>query len=327
MTLGSTLETLATLGDESRLRLCLLLEDRELNVSDLVRVTGIAQSRVSTHLGRLRDAGLVRDRKQGAQCFYTLSPDALSKAAASVLGEARALEDPTLLGDRERLAALEAQRREGAQLSDDDVERFHYSPGRTWRSLAAGLSGLLDLGDVLDIGTGDGAAAAMIAPFCRSLTCVDLSERVVAAASERFEGAPHVRAQRADAEALPFADASFDTALLFHTLTYTERPARALAECARVLRPNGRVVVLCLDAHRHEELTARYGERHHGLSPTQLRRLLAGAKLDIRTCEIACREPKKPHFRVVLAVAHKAAEATSERAPVRRVPRKNRSKS
>jgi ArsR family transcriptional regulator len=77
MDLGRCVETFNLLGDESRLRLCALLRDRELCVSDLVQVTGISQSRVSTHLGRLREAGIVRDRRQGAQSFYTLAHAAL----------------------------------------------------------------------------------------------------------------------------------------------------------------------------------------------------------------------------------------------------------
>ena len=69
MSLSAYVDTLNLLGDESRLRLCALLRERELCVTDLVRVTGIAQSRVSTHLGRLREAGFVHDRRNGTQCF------------------------------------------------------------------------------------------------------------------------------------------------------------------------------------------------------------------------------------------------------------------
>jgi DNA-binding transcriptional ArsR family regulator len=64
MDLSRCVETLNVLGDESRLRLCALLRARELRVTDLVRVTGISQSGVSTHLARLRDAGFVRDRRE-----------------------------------------------------------------------------------------------------------------------------------------------------------------------------------------------------------------------------------------------------------------------
>ena len=63
MTLTRYIDTLTLLGDESRLRLCALLRARELCVTDLVRVTGIAQSRVSTHLGRLREATRARFHK------------------------------------------------------------------------------------------------------------------------------------------------------------------------------------------------------------------------------------------------------------------------
>jgi len=297
-------ETLNLLGDESRLRLCALLRDRELCVSDLVRVTGISQSRVSTHLGRLREAGFVRDRRQGQQSFYGLSLEVLPATARAVLDQAMRGSDPTLEGDQHRLLELEAERRGSSPEFVDDIERF-YSPGRTWQSLATGLAALVDLGDVLDVGSGDGAAAASVAPYCRSLTCIDTNTKTIELARERLQRFPHVTARVADAQALPFGDATFDAVLLFHTLTYAENPAKALAECARVLRPGARLVLLCLDQHRQHEITARYGERHPGFSSAQVRELLTGAGLSVRTSEVACRESRKPHLQVVLAIAHK----------------------
>src|SRR3954469_9968220 len=290
MALSQYVETLNLLGDESRIRLCALLRDRELCVSDLVRVTGMAQSRVSTHLGRLREAGFVWDRRQGTQCFYGLALDALPGTAKAVLDEAEASDDPTLLGDQKRLHEMEAERRGGLPESvADELERY-YSPGRTWQSLGIGIAAFLKLGDVLDVGSGDGAAAASLAPYCRSLTCIDTNPRMIEAAKERLARFPHVAAQVADVHALPFADASFDAVMMFHTLTYAEQPARALQECARVLRPSGRLVLLCLDEHRQPEVTAPYGERHPGFSPAGVKELLSATGLRVRTSEIACRE-------------------------------------
>src|SRR5579871_4514586 len=169
MHLAQYVETLNLLGDESRLRLCALLRERELRVTDLVRVTGISQSRVSTHLGRLREAGFVRDRRDGPQAFYALAEGALPGTVKAVLDEALASADPTLEGDRRRLEELDDERRGGLpEAFAGEMER-HYSPGRTWQSLAAGFAALLRLGDVLDVGSGDGAAAALLAPRCRSL--------------------------------------------------------------------------------------------------------------------------------------------------------------
>lgn len=306
MTLSQCIETLHVLGDESRIRLCSLLRARELCVSDLVRITGISQSRVSTHLGRLRDAGYVRDRRQGPQTFYALSYERLPKTAQAVLDEAAQSGDATLESDLERLAELEAERRGQAPINLADELESYYSPGRSWQSLTVGLAALLDLGDVLDVGSGEGAAAAVIAPYCRSLTCLDVNARSAAAAQSRLKNRKHARALIADAHALPFEDASFDAALLFHTLTYAERPAQVVRECARVLRPGGRLVVLCLDQHDQTELTAPYGERHAGFRPEALRALLTAAGLSVSFADVASREIKKPRLQVVLALGNKA---------------------
>jgi ArsR family transcriptional regulator len=305
MNLGRYTDALALLADENRIRLCALLRDQELCVTDLVKVTGMAQSRVSTHLGRLREAGFVRDRRHGPQSFYALETASLPSAVRACLDEAVGSGDPTLEGDRHRLKELESERRgSGATTLADDLGR-DYSPGRTWQSLVAGTAALLRLGDVLDVGSGDGAAAATVAPYCRSLTCIDVNPRLIEAARERLARHGHVRAQVADAHDLPFADDSFDAVLVFHTLTYAERPARVLSECARVLRPGGRLVVLCLDEHNQSEVTARYGERHAGFSPRTIRGMLSRAGLTVASAEVASRELKRPHLQVVLAIADK----------------------
>src|SRR5205085_12651334 len=124
--LTSYVETLNVLGDESRLRLCALLRGRELCVSDLVHITGISQSRVSTHLGRLRDAGFVLDRRKGTQSFYTLAFESLPSAAKAVLGDTAITADPTLANDQQRLLELEADRREGlAPSALDELARYY----------------------------------------------------------------------------------------------------------------------------------------------------------------------------------------------------------
>jgi SAM-dependent methyltransferase len=320
MNLSGCVGALNILGDENRIRLCALLRERELSVTDLVRVTGISQSRVSTHLARLREGGFVRDRKDGTRCFYGLAQGSLPSAAKVVLDEAADSTDPTLEGDRRRLAELDAERRGALPESFVGEMERHYSPGRTWQSLAVGLAALLELGDVLDAGSGDGAAAGYIAPYCRSLTCVDTNPRMIEAARVRLQRYAKVRAQVADVHDLPFRASSFDSVLLFHTLTYAERPQVALEECARVLRDNGRLVVLALSAHDQRAITTPYGERHPGFEPRALKRLLTRAGLNVPFSEITCREAKKPHFQVVLAVAHKTktGHGTTARAEKRR---------
>jgi ArsR family transcriptional regulator len=76
-------------------------------------------------------------------------------------------------------------------------------------------------------------------------------------------------------------------------------------ESARVLKPGGRLVVQCLDAHRQADVTAPYGERHTGFSPRALRALLVAAGLEPSFVDVVCRESKKPHLQVVLAIVTK----------------------
>ncbi len=317
MDLSGYVGTLNILGDESRIRLCALLRERELSVTDLVRVTGISQSRVSTHLARLREGGFVRDRKDGPRCFYALARDSLPGTAKVVIEEAAGSDDPTLEGDQRRLSELEAERRGALPESFAGEMERHYSPGRAWQSLAIGLAALLELGDVLDVGSGDGAAASYVAPYCRSLTCIDTSPRMIEAAKERLGRYPNAAVQVADVHDLPFRAASFDAILVFHTLTYAEKPQRALEECTRVLRPNGRVVVLALDAHDHRDITTPYGERHAGFTPRALKGLLTRAGLAVSFSEVVCREAKKPHFQVVLTIAQKSKPSPSKTARAR----------
>jgi len=314
MSLANYIGTLNLLGDESRLRLCALLSGQEVSVTDLVRVTGISQSRVSTHLARLREAGFVRDRRDGQHAFYALAVDTLPDSAKAILAELTRSNDATLNGDQKRLAQLESERQGG--LPDafvGEMER-HYSPGRTWHSLAIGLAALLELGDVLDVGSGDGAVAAYIAPYCKSITCVDMRRNMVAAARSRLARFSHARAEEADAQALPFRAASFDAVVVFHTLTYAQNAERVLVECARVLRPGGRIVVLSLDEHDQRAVTAPYGERQTGFRPSKVRSLLESAGLAVGFCEPACRESKKPYFQVILAIATKPRPVASKRA-------------
>ncbi|NOX97946.1 MAG: metalloregulator ArsR/SmtB family transcription factor [Nitrospirae bacterium] len=61
------------LSDETRLRILVLLSERELCVCQLEAALGLSQARVSRHLTVLRNAGLVHDRREGLWIFYSLA--------------------------------------------------------------------------------------------------------------------------------------------------------------------------------------------------------------------------------------------------------------
>jgi SAM-dependent methyltransferase len=309
--LGATSDLLGLLAEPSRVRLLALLGDTELTVNELCAVTELGQSRVSTHLGKLRDAGLVRDRRAGGSTYYRMANGDLPAPARKLWSVVAAdLNDAQLANDRRRCAAVlraRADARKGDRWPDSvagEMER-HYSPGRTWEALARGLIGLCDLGDVLDAGAGDGATAQLLAPRARTITCVDVSETLVDAARVRLAGHANVRAEAADLHALPFADASFDQVLLLNVLTHLRAPAQALGELARVLRPGGRLALVTLAAHEHLEVTAAYGHVTPGFKPAEIRKLLEKAGLAVEQCAVTSREKRAPQFEVVTAFAEK----------------------
>src|SRR5450755_3096836 len=87
--MASILKSLRLAADPSRLRLLLLLEHEELSVAELQEILSQGQSRISTHLAQLKQAGLVDDRRTGKNAFYRLTAPAelmelLRKAAVEV---------------------------------------------------------------------------------------------------------------------------------------------------------------------------------------------------------------------------------------------------
>lgn len=82
-------------------------------------------------------------------------------------------------------------------------------------------------------------------PSGRHLTGIDLSRSTLALASQRAQAVgAAVRLCEADAQELPFADASFDTVVCTLALCSVPDDARAVAEVRRVLRPGGRFLLL-----------------------------------------------------------------------------------
>ena len=73
--MSSTLKSLRSLSDPTRLRIVALLERDELSVNELQEITRLGQSRISTHLGLLQDAALVQSRREGKRTFYRLNPN------------------------------------------------------------------------------------------------------------------------------------------------------------------------------------------------------------------------------------------------------------
>jgi ArsR family transcriptional regulator len=302
--LAATTGLFQLFGEPTRVRLVSLLARHELSVADLVAVTDLPQSRVSQHLGKLREAGVLRDRKNGTSTYYALSsamPDEARKIWSLLDGR---VEDGVITSDRARMEKLLASKIGTARTEAlaGEMER-HYSPGRTWESLVHALVPLVSLGDVLDAGSGDGSIAGLLAGRARNVTCLDRSERMIAAARRRLE--KRAECVVGDVQRMPFEDASFDRVLLFNVLVFVPDPAAALGETARVLRCGGETVIVTLDAHEHETVSSSWGHVHRGFSTSKLRSLMKRAGLSVERCEVTSRERRAPSLSVITAHGRK----------------------
>jgi 2-polyprenyl-3-methyl-5-hydroxy-6-metoxy-1,4-benzoquinol methylase len=308
LSLEQTTALCRLLADSSRLRLLLLLEGQELTVAELKQVTRLAQSRVSTHLARLQRAGLVQQRREGAAAYYAATVAGRDGVAGSLWHLLREqLTDAQARVDRERAAEVVRARKRAQTWAESVAGRMerHYSPGRTWEATARALLGLLDLGDVLDIACGDGVLAELLAGQARSITAVDISATLIAAARERLDGLPQVKLLEGDMHALPLEPAQFDHVFLMHALAYTRRPQEVLQQAARMLRPRGKLVVAALNAHQHKATMQSYDHVNLGIAPAALRKLLEQAGLDVELCRVTSREERPPYFEVVTALARR----------------------
>jgi ArsR family transcriptional regulator len=301
------LALLGALGDATRLRLCALLSVFELSVVELTQVLELGQSKVSTHLARLKEQDLMLDRKVGTSSFYRLNDGGMPEPTRRVWEALRAsLSDVTLERDRTRAErAVAARDKQGwPERVAGELER-HYSPGRTWESLSRSFASLVHAGEVLDIGAGDGTVAEMLSARVRRYVCLDVSQRLLSAAGERLKARRNVSLVRADMHALPFDSGRFDLVLCLNVLAYADNPAKVLDEAARVARPGADLLLVTLKSHTHMDTAAQYGHRQPGFEPRFIRRRLLARNVRVLSCDVSSREPRRPHFEVVTCLAQK----------------------
>lgn len=102
------LRLMKLLSDPLRLRILMLLSEKELCVCQIMAITGASQPLVSRNLGLLREAGLLSTRREGKLLFYRLSEDLTSIQREFLDTLKRILEeDPQVTQDRLRVVECE----------------------------------------------------------------------------------------------------------------------------------------------------------------------------------------------------------------------------
>ncbi len=296
------LQSLRLLADPSRLRLLLLLEREELSVAELQEILATGQSRISTHLAQLRQAGLVEDRKQGKNSLYRLK----DRQIIDIL-HAAAREIPEAEADSQALQLTLDKRRDRVRTYFDALAgKFgrQYVPGRSWKGLAETLLQLMPPLVIGDLGAGEGTFSQLLAQRAKHVIAVDNSQNMVDFGSRlaRENGLTNLEYRLGDLEAPPIDPASLDIAFFSQSLHHALHPDRAVAAAFRLLKPGGRIVILDLKRHSFEQARELYADTWLGFSEVELRNFLAAAGFTGVESWIVDREKQTPAFETILAI-------------------------
>ena len=287
---------LRALADPTRLRIMRLLTTMELAVGELAQVLGQSQPRVSRHVKILCDAGLARRRKEGSWVFLSSACSEDREPATPTLGgattrllSAAEREDTEFAlrcgEDRRHLAAIRAAReasaaayfeRHAAQW--DEMRKLLSDDAPVEEAMQGALLGA-PLGALLDVGTGTGRMAQLFSPHASHVTAFDKSPEMLRIARARLQHLPtgDVTLVQGDFADLPFAAGSFDTVLFHQVLHYAQAPEMVLAQAARVARPHGRIAVVDLAAHDHEDMRSVHAHARLGFTDRQMADLFTAA--------------------------------------------------
>ena len=276
-------ERLASLADNTRSRLLLLLDGRELTVSELCGIVQLPQSTVSRHLKALADAGWIVARTESTSNLYMMSRDGLDTASRRLWALVREQVGPTsaAVHDQRRLQSTLAERRTRSQ-------QFFASSAGQWDRLRdelfgdrfhlAALAALMDRCWVVgDLGCGTGQLTAAMAPFVATVIAVDASSAMLQAARKRLQAFENIDLRRGELEALPIDDGRLDAATLMLVLHHLPEPAAALREAARVLKPGGRILVADMLPHERENYRHQMGHVWLGFTESQIDRWMTEA--------------------------------------------------
>lgn len=310
--MNSSWDNLKILSDPTRLRLLALLAREELSVAELQGILGMAQSRISSQLALLRQAGFVSDRRDGKRAFYSLraglpapASTLLESAAAAVAGQ------PESATDRDALERVLQKRRAHSEqyfnLIAGKLGKGH-CPGRSWEAIGHLALRLVPAITVADLGAGEGLISQLLARRAARVWCIDNSPRMVEVGAElaRKNGLANLAYKLGDIERVPLPDRSVDLAILSQALHHASHPQTAVNEAHRILRPGGQLLVLDLREHKFEKARELYGDLWLGFGENALHGFLKAAGFAQVEVAVVSREPHEPHFETLLASGVKA---------------------
>ena len=132
-----------------------------------------------------------------------------------------------------------------SKFANDFEERTNYVVGKNDMELIETfLSKQKALGKTLEVGCGNGTYSKILIREAENLTATDFSDEMVAVAKKRLKGVENVSVEKANCFNLSYPDSSFNTVFMANLLHIIREPEKAVAEGKRVLKKNGKLIVI-----------------------------------------------------------------------------------
>ena len=276
-------------GEETRLRVLVLLAEAEFTVSDLTQILRQSQPRISRHLKLLVEAGLVERFREGAWAFFRLTERGGSAELARALIARLDASDPIALRDRERLSAVRRARAAAAQdyfrahaAQWDRIRKLHVADEAVENAIHEALAGQ-PFHSLLDLGTGTGRMLELFGANIERGLGIDLSPDMLQLARARIEraGFRHCSVRQGDIYDLAVPAGTFDVVVIHQVLHFLDDGGRAIREAARVLSRSGRLLVIDFAPHDLEFLREEHAHRRLGFAPDTVAQWMSAAGLDM----------------------------------------------
>ncbi len=285
--MDALLSSLRAAGEPTRLRLLALSAHGELSVTEFTQILGQSQPRVSRHLKLLVEAGLLERFREGALVFYRIASNGESAHFARTLVDLLPQEDSALNRDLNRLSQIRERRRAVAEeyFNQNAAEwnrlRQLYVPEAEVEQQLVRVIGEEPIGSFIDIGTGTGRILALLADQVEHGVGIDQSTEMlsVARAYLEQENLKHVHVRKGDMYHMPFDDQSVDLATVHLVLHYSLDPLPVIKEAVRVLRPDGRLVIVDFAPHQEEHLRTEHNHQRLGFSDAEMKTAMQAAGL------------------------------------------------
>lgn len=305
------LRLLALLSDPTRLRILHVLQGHELSVAELQEVLLLGQSRISTHLSQLKEAGLLAMRREGQRTYYKWA-EPLDPRQKPLLDAAipAAEEMDTAAKDREALQLVLRRRRETAQNYFNTLAGRlgkKYCPGRSWEAVGHLLLQLTPPLVIADLGAGEGLLSQLLAARAKKVIAVDNSPKMVevGTALAKENRLDRLEYRLGDLEDPPIKAGSVDIVVLSQALHHAATPPRAIAAAHRILKKGGQILILDLHAHNFDQARELYADTWLGFTEPDLDRMLRQAGFKQTRVSTVAKETEPPYFQTVLATGIK----------------------